>query len=147
MSFRLTSPVIRRRLACLAIILLLIPIGLVCRFVPIGLPQFIVKYGGSALWAAVVYWLIAFILARTPPLTLGFIALAVTAAVEFIKKIQSPGLDAFRDTFAGKVMLGRYFSYTDIAVYWLAVISVAWIDRRTMMAPSRQRIKILSDGS
>lgn len=141
------SPITRRRLTCLAIMLLLIPIGLICRFVPIGLPQFIVKYGGSALWAAMVYWLIALILARVRPPAIGLIALLVTAAVEFIKRIQSPGLDAFRDTFAGKVMLGRYFSYTDIAVYWAAIACIGWIDRRAMMARSRQGIKILSNGS
>ena len=32
--------------------LLLIPLGFVWRFVPIGLPYLIVKYGGSFLWAS-----------------------------------------------------------------------------------------------
>ena len=36
-------PSTRRRLTCLAIMLLLIPLGFVCRFVPIGLPYVIVK--------------------------------------------------------------------------------------------------------
>jgi hypothetical protein len=108
--------------------LLLIPLGLVCRFVPIGLPPLIVKYGGSFLWAATVYWFIAFFLARQRPLALCVIALGATTAIEFLKRVQSPQLDSIRDTFFGKVILGRFFSYKDIAVYWLAVFCVAWLD-------------------
>jgi len=121
-----------RRLTCLAIMLLLIPLGLLCRFVPIGLPPLIVKYGGSFLWAATVYWFIAFLLARQKPLALGLISLIATAAIEFVKQIQSPPLDLFRDTFLGKVLLGRYFSYTDIAVYWIAVACAVWMDHSTI---------------
>jgi hypothetical protein len=118
----------RRRLTCLAFMSLLIPFGMVCRFVPIGLPPLIVKYGGSFLWAMTVYWFIAFFLARQRPLALGLIALVVTTAIEFLKQVQSPQLEIIRDTFFGKVILGRYFSYTDIVVYWFAVLWAAWID-------------------
>ena len=58
------SPSSYRRMTCAAIMLALIPLGLVCRFVPLGLPQVIVKYGGSFLWAAMVYWLVACALPR-----------------------------------------------------------------------------------
>ena len=122
-------PTARRRFTCLAIMLLLIPLGLVCRFVAIGLPQLIVKYGGSFLWATMIYWLIAFVFVRRPSTTLGLIALFVTTAVEFFKRIHTPFLDSFRHTFIGKVLLGRYFSYTDIAVYWVAIFCAVWIDR------------------
>jgi hypothetical protein len=125
-------PSTRRRLTCLVIMLLLIPLGFVCRFVPIGLPYVIVKYGGSFLWASTVYWFIAFFLARQRPLALAATALAATTAIEFLKRVHSSQLDSIRDTFFGKVILGRYFSYADIAVYWLAVFCVAWIDHRAI---------------
>jgi hypothetical protein len=119
----------RRRLVCLGIMLVLIPLGLLCRFVPMGLPAAIVKYGGSFLWAAMVYWLIAFLFARQPPMVLGLIALLVSTAVEFFKDIHTPALETFRGTIAGKVLLGRYFSYADIAVYWIAIACSVWVDR------------------
>jgi hypothetical protein len=119
----------RRLLTCLAIMLLLIPLGVACRFVPIGLPPVIVKYGGSFLWAATVYWFIAFLLARQRPFALGLIAMVVTAAIEFLKRVQSPELDSIRHTLFGKVLLGRYFSYTDIAVYWVAILCCMGIDQ------------------
>jgi hypothetical protein len=122
------SPTARRRRLCLAIMLLLIPLGLLCRFVPLGLPPLLVKYGGSFLWAAMVYWLIAFLFARRSSIVLALIALFVSAGVEFFKRIHTPGISSFRATFAGKVLLGRYFSYTDIAVYCFAILCAAWID-------------------
>ena len=125
----------RRRLTCLAIMLLLIPLGIVCRFVPIGLPPLIVKYGGSFLWAATVYWFIAFFLARKRPLVIGLTALVACTAIEFFKRVQSPQLDAVRDTFFGKVILGRYFSYTDIALYWVAIFAAMCMDHVAIHGP------------
>jgi hypothetical protein len=121
-------PSTRRRLTCLAIMLLLIPLGFVCRFVPIGLPYLIVKYGGSFLWASTVYWFIGYFLARQKPLLLALISLVVTAAIEFLKRVQSSTLENIRNTFFGIIILGRHFSYTDIAVYWIAILCMLWID-------------------
>lgn len=121
-------PSTRRRLTCLAIMLLLIPLGFVCRFVPIGLPYLMVKYGGSFLWASTVYWFIGYFLARQKPLTLALISLVVTAAIEFLKRVQSSTLENIRNTFFGIMILGRRFSFTDIAVYWIAILCMLWID-------------------
>ena len=126
------SPTARRRLTCLIIMLLLTPLGLLCRFVPLGLPQVIVKYGGSFLWAAMVYWLIALLFVRLSPAALGVISLLASTAVEFFKNIHTAALESFRDTFAGKVLLGRYFSFTDIAIYWFAIACAVWIDRTAL---------------
>ena len=117
--------------------LALIPLGLVCRFVPLGLPAVIVKYGGSSLWAAMVYWLVACALPRLAPVTLGLLAAVAATGIEFVKRIQTPGLNAFRDTFAGKVLLGRHFSYTDIAVYVAAIACAAWVDRSLIAGAPR----------
>jgi hypothetical protein len=45
----------------------------------------------------------------------------VATAVEVFKLYRSPGMDAFRLTLAGKLMLGRVFSGWDIAAYWVAI--------------------------
>lgn len=127
-------PSTRRRLTCLAIMLLLIPLGFVCRFVPIGLPYLIVKYGGSFLWASTVYWFIGYFLARQRPLLLAVISLVVTAAIEFLKRVESSTLENIRNTFFGIMILGRRFSYTDIAVYWIAILSMLLIDRSAIYA-------------
>lgn len=115
----------QRRLACLLLLAVTLPLGLAWRLAPLHLPRFAFKYGGSALWAIAVYWLIAFLLPRQHPRALALLAAIVAAAVECFKRVQSPALDAFRHTLAGKLLLGRYFTFGAIAAYWLAIAIVA----------------------
>ena len=122
------TPVARRRIVCGVLALVTIVCGLVWRLAPLGLPAVFVKYGGSALWAVMVYWLVAFVLPRKTPRSLGFLAAVVAVGVECLKLYHSPGLDAFRHTLAGKLLLGRVFSLQDIAVYWLAIVAISFVD-------------------
>ena len=48
----------------LSLVLMLATVSgsLVVRFAPLGLPQFVVKYGGSTLWALMVYWIVSALL-------------------------------------------------------------------------------------
>jgi hypothetical protein len=56
------------------------------------------------------------------------VAGAIATAVEFFKLYHSPGMDAFRLTLPGMILLGRYFSVRDIVAYWVAIGLAAWID-------------------
>src|SRR5580698_10686634 len=125
---RIVTPVARRRIVCGVLVLVTIVCGLVWRMAPLGLPAVLVKYGGSALWAVMAYWLVAFLLPRRAPRFLGWIAAVVAAAVECFKLYHSPGMDAFRLTLAGKLLLGRVFSLRDIVVYWLAIVVAVCLD-------------------
>jgi hypothetical protein len=118
----------RRRLACAALLALTIPVGLVWRLAPLGLPQFAFKYGGSALWAVAVYWVIAGLLPRWQPPALAVLAAVVAAAVEFFKLVRAPAVDVFRETLAGKLLIGRYFTFGAIVAYWLAIAAVTALD-------------------
>jgi hypothetical protein len=119
-----------RRIVCAVLVLITILCGLVWRLVPLGLPAVLIKYGGSALWAVMVYWLVAFALSQKAPRSLGWIAAVVAAAVECFKLYHAPGLDAFRLTLAGKLLLGRVFSLRNIVVYGLAIVVVVVLDSR-----------------
>jgi Protein of unknown function (DUF2809) len=116
----------------LAVMLITIAAGLAVRFAPLGLPPFIVKYGGSTLWAVMIYWLLSTLLPlrRIIPVTLGAGALAT--GVEFLKLYRSPPLDAFRHTLPGIILLGRYFSVWDILAYWLAIFVAALLDAQIL---------------
>lgn len=111
--------------------------GLLCRFAPLGLPPFWVKYGGSALWALAIYWLVSASTARLS--RAACLAGTIAAAVEFAKLLAWPPLDAFRLTFAGKLLLGRIFSFRDLLAYALAIAAGAaadlWMRRRVNKAP------------
>ncbi|MEY9107530.1 hypothetical protein ABH999_003726 [Bradyrhizobium yuanmingense] len=70
---------------------------------PLGLPAFIVKYGGSLLWATMVFLLAGVVLPRLTRSQLAAIAIVIAAVVEFSRLMHTPWLDAFRLTTAGRV--------------------------------------------
>jgi len=104
--------------------------GLTIRLVPLGLPPVVVKYGGSVLWALLIYWIISALLPSSRLLAVAFITAALTATIELIKLHHSPALDAFRLTLPGILLLGRFFSLWDILAYLLAISIGALSDKR-----------------
>ncbi len=117
-----------RPLFCLVLLLITIPIGLAIRLVPIGLPWFFYKYLGSILWAMALYWFLAAVLPKLRPIAVGSLAMAIATVVEFSRLVPIAPIDAFRLTFAGKMLLGRYFSVKNIAAYILAIVIAATLD-------------------
>jgi hypothetical protein len=124
---RMTMP--KRRVTYAVLLLITIPVGLAWRMVPLGLSPFWFKYGGSALWAVALYWLIAVSLPRLSAVGLAILAAAVAALVEFSRLWQVAAVDAFRLTLAGRLLLGRYFSLKNIVAYWVAIALAAILDR------------------
>jgi hypothetical protein len=75
-----------------------------------------------------VYWIGAAILPSWRPAKLAVAACGVAAIVELSRLLHTPGMDAFRISLAGQLLLGRFFSLKDIAVYWLAIGVTAELD-------------------
>lgn len=73
---------------------------------PLGLPAFVVKYGGSLLWATMVFLLVGVLLPRLSRTQIAAIAMAIAVVVEFSRLVHMPWLDAFRLTTAGALLLG-----------------------------------------
>jgi Protein of unknown function (DUF2809) len=111
---------------CLA--LAVIAAGLGLRLVPVGLPAAVVKWGGSVLWAWMVYCLVAALLWRRGPLAIGSVAILIATAVELSRLYRAPGLDAFRLTMAGKLLLGKVFEPWHFVVYAAAIAAAALAD-------------------
>jgi Protein of unknown function (DUF2809) len=129
------------RAAYAALGALTIPAGLLIRFAPLGLPPFIVKYGGSTLWAVMVYWTLAFLLPKTTLALLASVAGIISTLVELQRLYHGAWLDAFRVSLAGVLLLGRFFSLWDILAYWLAILAAALLDHRIIrpLLQPRQR--------
>jgi hypothetical protein len=81
------------------------------------------------LWAATIYWVVSTLFGRMRFDVVALFAGAVATAVEFFKLCRSPGMDAFRGTLPGVLLLGRYFSVWDIVAYWVAIVVAAAADR------------------
>lgn len=122
------SSALSRRLICGALLAITVPVGLAWRFAPLHLPPFAYKYGGSALWAMGLYWLLAMLLPRARPITVALGAANVSIAVELFKLVRDPAIDHFRTTFTGKVLIGRYFTFGAIIAYLLAIACAALLD-------------------
>jgi hypothetical protein len=102
--------------------------GLAIRFAHLGLPASIVKYGGSALWAMMIYWIASSILPSWRAMHVALFSGGLATSIEFLKLYHAPDLDGFRHTLAGQLILGRVFSFKDIAVYWIAIAIAAGLD-------------------
>jgi hypothetical protein len=102
--------------------------GLGLRLLPLGPPFPLAKWGGSVLWAAMVYWLVAALLPNLRAITAAAVAGVVAGTVEMVRLYHSPGLDAFRLTLAGKLLLGRVFSPWHPVVYWATITLAAALD-------------------
>ena len=77
-------------LLSVTLVLVTVVAGLAIRFAPLGLPRFVVKYGGSALWALMIYWIVSTILPRWPVSVVACFAAAVATTVEFGKLVHFP---------------------------------------------------------
>jgi hypothetical protein len=103
----------------------------------LGLPSFIVKYGGSALWGTMVFFLVAIIAADLPPLHIALISASIAIGVELFRLVHAPWLDAFRLTAAGALLLGRIFSLWNMLAYGLGIVLAMWLDRFGMAVFTR----------
>jgi hypothetical protein len=102
--------------------------GLLLRLVHLGASAFVVKWGGSLLWAAMVYWLLV---AAFPGKTRSAVALVagmVAAVVELSRLYHTAELDAFRRSTAGILLLGRVFEPWHFVIYGVAIGMAALAD-------------------
>lgn len=126
---------LRTSLVRAALAVIVIACGLSLRWYgfPLGLPAFVVKYGGSLLWATMVFLLVGVLLPRLTRSQLAAIAVAIAVVVELSRLMHTPWLDAFRLTTAGAVLLGRIFSLWNLVAYAVGIAFGVWIDRLVAM--------------
>lgn len=110
---------------CLTIIVL----GLCLRGFGLGLPGLIVKYGGSTLWAAMLFFLVAIAAPGLPRRHIVLISAVIAVAVELFRLLHAPWLDSFRLTLPDALLLGRIFSPWDMLAYGVGIISGILLDR------------------
>jgi hypothetical protein len=104
--------------------------GLVIRFAHFGLPPLVVKYGGSMLWALMIYWIVSALLPSVRFCAVALLTAGITLFVEFFKLYHTHALDAFRLTLPGILLFGRFFSAWNILAYWIAIVAGVLLDRK-----------------
>jgi|ERR1700682_4312263 hypothetical protein len=123
----LEATLIVRTCLCLTIIIF----GLALRGygLGLGLPSSIVKYGGSILWATMVFFLVAIALSSLSRWSVALISASIAICVELFRLVHAPWLDAFRLTIAGALLLGRIFSPWNVLAYGVGIVLGMLLDR------------------
>lgn len=103
----------------------------------LGLPFVAVKYGGSILWGAMVFLLLALLTGSARILRLIAGAFVIAASVEFSRLYHTPELYAFRLTTAGKLLLGRVFSFWNLLAYAIGIGLAAAVEWRLVTRERR----------
>src|SRR4051794_35161210 len=98
---RWTGNEVRLRLIYLAIAIACIGVGLLLRWPALGLPWAVGKYGGSMLWAAMVYFGLRVLLPKQRVVLVAILAAVLAALGEMPQLISMPDFDQFRDTTIG----------------------------------------------
>lgn len=122
----------RPSLLYLALALGTVAAGLILRFTALGMPQLIVRYGGSVLWAAMVYLLLASIQPSRESRSIAIIATAIAWLVELSRLVHTPALDAFRLTLTGALLLGRVFNPWHLLAYAATIAFCAVADQQIL---------------
>jgi hypothetical protein len=104
----------------------------------LGLPAFIVKYGGSVLWATMVFFWVAILVLAQSRWRVALISAAIAVGIELFRLVHAPWLDAFRLTMAGALLLGRIFSAWDMLTYGAGIILGVLLDDLARSAFRRQ---------
>ena len=151
------KPVVPRRRSLIraALALAVIVAGLSLRGYgfPLGLPAFVVKYGGSLLWATMVFLLVGALAPRLSRTQIAAIAAAIAIVVEFSRLVHTPWLDAFRPTTAGALLMGRIFSLWNLVAYLIGIVAGVWLDSRVArlaqdrILPRRSKLNSQQAGS
>jgi hypothetical protein len=106
----------------------LIVVGLGWRSGHLPFPGFLVKYGGDALWAWLLFLGLTAVFPKSRTLPLAIAALAVAATVEFLQLHHGPWLEAARSTRLGRLALGSTFNPPDLIAYAVGIAIGAALD-------------------
>jgi Protein of unknown function (DUF2809) len=115
--------------ACLCLSVVVLGLALRGYGLGLGLSPFVVKYGGSMLWATMVYFLIAMAAPARPRWSVALIAALISVCVELFRLVHAPWLDAFRLTTAGALLIGRIFSLWNMLAYGVGIVLGMLLDR------------------
>ena len=114
-----------------------IVIGLASHLSPPVFGAAIKDKSGDMLWAAMMFWLVSFVLPERSLLVRSLVALGVCFAVETSQLYHAPFIDGLRATLPGHLVLGSGFDPLDLSAYAAGVLvatSLDWLSRRASIS-------------
>lgn len=123
----------RNRKVCLILIPFIMGLGMLSRKFSYLLPSVINTYLGDAIWAAMIYVMMAFVFANKLPKQIAVFSLLFCYAIELSQLYQAPWINTIRNTTLGALVLGSGFLWSDLLAYALGimvalVVELFWIE-------------------
>lgn len=112
----------RNRIIYLSTTIIVIGLGLCSRKYNAYLPEFINTYLGDALWALMIFLMIAFVFKNSNTKTLAIISLLFCYIIELSQLYHAPWIDSIRSTTLGGLILGFGFLWSDILAYTIGIV-------------------------
>ena len=116
----------RNRKVYLILIPAVMSFGLLSRKFNYLLPNFINSYLGDAIWASMIYTMMAFVFAQKSSKQVAVYSLLFCYAIEISQLYQAPWINTIRNTTLGALVLGSGFLWSDLLAYALGV-GIAYI--------------------
>lgn len=116
------------RIMLLLLIILTAIVGLATRKIPGAFPEFVARYGGDTLWALLFFLILRFIWPFQPLLNIALITYAFGLIIECSQLYQGEWIVRLRQTFAGRMLLGHGFLWSDLLCYAVGVLIGCLLD-------------------
>lgn len=118
----------RNRLLYFLIFIFVIICGLLSRKYSFIFPVIVNDYLGDALWAAMVFYMAAFLFNKKSTVKVAIIGLSFCYCIEISQLYHAPWIDNIRNTTLGGLVLGFGFLWSDIFAYTFGVSSAALLE-------------------
>ena len=121
-SIPVNMPPKRNKITYAILITVTIAAGLLSRKFSFYFPALINEYIGDALWAAMIFFIFAFIFNRKKTIWIAILSLAFCYLIELSQLYHAPWIDNIRATTIGALILGFGFLWSDLLAYFLGIV-------------------------
>jgi hypothetical protein len=111
----------RNRILYLVLAVITIIVGLLTRRFSAYFPDIINLGLGDALWAVMMYWMVAFVFPRYSIKKVAILSLMICFIVETSQLYQAEWINSLRSHRLGALVLGRGFLWSDFLAYMIGV--------------------------
>ena len=112
-------------------------LGILSRKFSYLMPDIINTYLGDAIWATMIYVMMAFVFAHKLPKQIAVFSLLFCYAIELSQLYQAPWINAIRSTTIGALVLGSGFLWSDLLAYALGILSVTLLEMITIISKTK----------
>lgn len=112
----------RSRKIYFGVIILTIVLGLLSRKIKYLLPDILNLYLGDAIWAVMIYTMLAFIFVHKSSKHVAIFSLVFCYAIEASQLYQAPWINSIRNTTIGALIIGSGFLWSDLIAYLIGIL-------------------------